>query len=53
MALRFVLSFAVALPLTYVVEAPIRTQRILRGRWFGAAWAATAATILAVTVAYT
>ena len=49
MAVRFALSMAVAYPLARWVEAPIRTQRILKGRRFGLAWAGAAALIVGIT----
>ena len=52
MAFRFALSLAIALPLAKWVEAPIRTQRVLKGRQFGIAWAATAVTIVVVSAAW-
>jgi peptidoglycan/LPS O-acetylase OafA/YrhL len=49
MALRFVLSFAAAIPLAYWVEGPIRRQTILKGRQFAYAWAAVIVTIVVLT----
>jgi len=49
MALRFVVSLAIAWPLAQWVEAPIRKQLVLKGWRFAAAWGGGAATILVVS----
>ena len=48
MAVRFLVSMAVAWPLAHFVEAPIRKQKVLRGRQFAIAWASVAALILVI-----
>ena len=48
MVVRFLLSMAVAWPLAHFVEAPIRKQKVLRGRQFAIAWASVAALILVI-----
>ena len=42
----FLLSMVVAWPLAHFVEAPIRKQKVLKGRQFAIAWASVAALIV-------
>ena len=48
MVVRFLLSMVVAWPLAHFVEAPIRKQKVLKGRKFAIAWASVAALIVVI-----
>lgn len=48
--LCFVVTIALAVPLAYIIEAPIRKQRILRGWKFFALWGAINAVLIAIAM---